>query len=118
LCLFLLLNIPYKSTLSDANKRRSSDFFAGFYNDLLKKYGDLISDSRIKDLIKKQLEIFDSTTISLFQDILKCVGRNPINGKRKGGIKMHTIINVDEMVPKMVWFTEATRHDHFLLSKL
>ena len=69
-------------------------------------------------MIKRQIEIFDSTTISLFQDILKCVGRNPINGKRKGGIKMHTIINVDEMVPKMVWFTEATKHDHFLLSKL
>ena len=27
-------------------------------------------------------------------------------------------IYFDEMVPKMVWFTEATRHDHFLLSKL
>ena len=115
---FQLLNIAYKSTLSDANMRRTSDFFAGIYNDLLKRYGDLISDSRIKDVIKRQIEIFDSTTISLFQDILKCVGRNPINGKRKGGIKMHTIINVDEMVPKMVWFTEATRHDHFLLSKL
>ena len=92
--------------------------FAGIYNDLFRKYGFAFSDSRIKDVIKKQIEIFDSTTISLFQDILKCVGRNPINGKRKGGIKMHTIINVDEMVPKMVWFTEAARNDHFLLSKL
>ena len=115
---FQLLNIPYKSTLSDANKRRTSDFFAGIYNDLFRKYGFAFSDSRIKDVIKKQIEIFDSTTISLFQEILKCVGRNPINGKRKGGIKMHTIINVDEMVPKMVWFTEAARNDHFLLSKL
>jgi len=115
---FQLLNIPYRSTLSDANKHRTSEFFAGVYNDLLKKYGHLISDSRIKDVINKQIEIFDSTTISLFQDILKCVGRNPINGKRKGGIKMHTIVNVDEMVPKMVWFTEASRNDHFLLSKL
>lgn len=31
---------------------------------------------------------------------------------------MHTIINVDELVPKMVWFTEATKNDHYLLSKL
>ncbi len=42
----------------------------------------------------------------------------PANGKRKGGIKMHTITNVDEMVPKMVWFTSAATHDHYLLEKL
>ena len=29
----------------------------------------------------------DSTTISLFKDILKGVGRNPKEGKKKGGIK-------------------------------
>ena len=78
---------------------------------LLREYGQFISDSRIKDVIKKQIEIFDSTTISLFKDILTCVGRKPQNGKEKGGIKMHTVINVDEVVPKMVWFTSAATHD-------
>ncbi len=115
---FQLDSLPYRSTLSDANKRRTSDVFAGIYNDLLKQYHYLFSDSRIKQVINKQIEIFDSTTISLFQDILKCVGRMPANGKRKGGIKMHTVINVDEMVPKMVWFTSAATHDHYLLEKL
>jgi hypothetical protein len=75
-------------------------------------------DSRVKDVINKQIEIFDSTTISLFKDILKCVGRNAENGKKKGGIKVHTVINVDEGVPKLVWFTEAAKHDHILLHKL
>ena len=115
---FRLNHLPYRSTLSDANKRRTSDVFCGIYNDLLKKYGYLISDSRIKKVINKQIEIFDSTTISLFQDILKCTGRMPQNGKRKGGIKMHTVINVDETVPKMIWFTSAATHDHILLEKL
>lgn len=115
---FQLESLPYRSTLSDANKRRSADVFSGIYNDLLKHYHYLIPDSRIKQIIKKQIEIFDSTIISLFQDILKCVGRMPANGKRKGGIKMHTVINVDEMVPKMVWFTSAATHDHYLLEKL
>lgn len=115
---FKLEHIPYRSTLSDANKRRSSDFFADIYRGLLKKYQHLISDSRIKKVINKQIEIFDSTTISLFQDIMKCVGRAPADGKRKGGIKMHTVINVDETVPKMVWFTDASTSDHSLLSKL
>lgn len=31
---------------------------------------------------------------------------------------MHTVINVDETVPRMVWFTEAARNDHVLLEKL
>jgi hypothetical protein len=115
---FKLRHIPYRRTLSDANKRWTSEFFADIYQTLLKTYGHLISDSQIKYVLKKQIEIFDSTTISLFQDIMKCVGRAPADGTRKGGIKVHTVINVDEIVPKMVWFTDATTSDHKLLSKL
>jgi IS4 transposase len=115
---FQLNHIPRKSTLSDANKRRDADVFGDIYNRLLRKYGHYISDSRIKDVINKQIEIIDSSTISLFKDILKCVGRNPQNGKKKGGIKLHTVINVDETVPKMVWFSSAATHDHMLLDKL
>jgi len=115
---FQLQHIPKRSTLADANKRRDSSVFGSIYNKLLRKYGHHISDSRIKDVIHKQIEIFDSTTISLFKDILKCVGRNPENGRKKGGIKVHTVINVDETVPKMVWFTEASKNDHILLEKL
>ena len=115
---FQLDHIPKKSTLADANQRRDAAVFGEIYNLLLRKYQDIFSDSRIKDVINKQIEIFDSTTISLFKDILKCVGRNPIDGKKKGGIKVHTVINVDEAVPKLVWFTEAAKNDHILLEKL
>jgi hypothetical protein len=115
---FQLQHIPKRSTLSDANKHRDASVFGSIYNKLLQKYGRHLSDSRIKDVINKQIEIFDSTTISLFKDILKCVGRNPENGRKKGGIKVHTVINVDETVPKMVWFTEAAKNDHILLDKL
>ncbi|MDD4149889.1 MAG: IS4 family transposase, partial [Bacteroidales bacterium] len=115
---FQLNYIPRKSTLADANKRRDSDVFGQIYNKLLKQYSHVFSDSRVKDVINKQIEIFDSTTISLFKDILKCVGRNPQNGKKKGGIKVHTVINVDEKIPRLLWFTEAAKHDHILLEKL
>lgn len=115
---FQLNHIPRKSTLADANQRRDSDVFGKIYNKLLKQYSHVFSDSRIKDVIDKQIEIIDSSTISLFKDILKCVGRNPKNGKKKGGIKVHTVINVDETVPKLVWFTDAKTHDHILLEKL
>lgn len=115
---FQLKHIPKRSTLSDANMRRDADVFGCIYNELLREYGHFISDSRIREVIKKQIQIIDSTTIGLFKDILKCVGRKPQNGKSKGGIKLHSVINVDEPVPKMVWFSSAATHDHMLLKKL
>ena len=115
---FQLNHIPKRSTLSDANKKRDVSVFENIYHELLKQYGDFLSDSRIKEVIKKQVKIFDSTTISLFKDILEGVGRNPKTGKKKGGIKVHTVVNADENVPSLVWFSEAKKHDHEFLDKL
>lgn len=89
---FQLSHIPKRSTLSDANKNRKIDFFEDIYNKLLIEYGSVFSDSRIQDVLKKQVKIVDSTTISLFKDILSCVGRKSKDGKRKGGIKVHTAV--------------------------
>lgn len=50
---FQLQHIPRRSTLSDANKRRDASVFACLYNKLLRKYGHYISDSRVKDVIKR-----------------------------------------------------------------
>jgi len=113
-----LSHIPKRSTLSDANRKRNVDVFENIYHQLLKQYSSVLSDSRIADVIKKQVKIFDSSTISLFKEILSCVGRNPKNGKRKGGIKVHTVVNADEIVPEMVWFSAATTHDHNFLKNL
>lgn len=115
---FQLNHIPKRSTLSNANKKRDVIVFENIYHQLLKQYGIFLSDSRIKDVIKKQVKIFDSSTISLFKNIMECVGRNPKNGKRKGGIKVHTVVNADEIVPSLVWFSEAKTHDHKFLEKL
>lgn len=115
---FQLNHIPKRSTLSDANKKRDVLVFENIYHQLLKQYGGFLSDSRIKGVINKQVKIFDSSTISLFKDIMECVGRNPKSGKRKGGIKVHTVVNADEIVPSLVWFSEAKTHDHNFLEKL
>lgn len=115
---FQLNHIPKRSTLSDANKNRKVEFFEDIYNKLLREYGSVLSDSRIQDVLKKQVKIVDSTTISLFKDILSCVGRKAKDGKSKGGIKVHTVINADEKVPSLVWFSPATTHDHNFLKQL
>ena len=113
-----LNHLPKKSTLADANKIRKVEFFEEIYNGLLKKYSYVLSDSRVGDSLGKDVKIVDSTTISLFKDILCCVGRKPDNGKNKGGIKVHSVINSDEKVPNLVWFSAATTHDHAFLEKL
>ena len=113
-----LKHFPKRSTLSDANKNRSSSVFASIYYSLYSKYGLFLSDSSPLSLPVKDLKIVDSTTISLFSDILKGVGRNPINGKKKGGIKMHTMIHALDDVPCLVRFSSAATHDHTFLKEL
>jgi len=66
----------------------------------------------------KKLYIMDSTTITLFKDILKGVGRNPKDGRKKGGIKAHTIIKASENVPCLIRYSEAARHDHMFLNEV
>ncbi len=59
-----------------------------------------------------KLKLIDSTTIRLFSDILKGVGRNPKNdGKKKGGLKVHVLIDAVQSVGLFIKITEAKLHD-------
>lgn len=109
---------PPRSTLSDANCRRDEGFFAAVYAKLYRYYKSTLSDSQTNNELLKRIFIIDSTTISLFKAILKCVGRKPLDGKSKGGIKVHTMLNAYEEVPQLIHFTDAATHDHTFLSKI
>jgi hypothetical protein len=104
-----------RSTFSEANKRRSSKVFEDIYMTVYRKHASSLADSCLSDKELKRLCIMDSSTISLFKDILKGVGRNPKNGKKKGGIKAHTLIKADENVPCLIRYSEAVKHDHMFL---
>lgn len=108
-----------RSTLADANKRRPEAIFEVIYRDLYTKYRhELISDSRGRKHPKwmHRLQIIDSTTITLFSNlILKGVGRHPKSGKKKGGIKVHTVVHANEGVPSDIKFTSAATNDSFML---
>ena len=110
--------MPKRSTLSDANKRRLSDVFGQIYMQIYKNHWHLLSDSRLTEIEIKRLYIIDSTTIRLFKAILKGVGRNPVNGKKKGGIKAHALIEVNENVPQLIRYSAAARHDRFFLEHI
>ena len=106
-----------RSTLSDANNRRSSQFFRDIYKHLYNRYRNILSDSRLSE-VEKRLYIIDSTTITLFSTILKGAGRNPKHGKKKGGIKAHCVIRYDVWAPHFVDFTSAATHDIRTLKEL
>ena len=62
--------------------------------------------------------MMDSTTITLFDNILKGVGRHPKSGKKKGGMKVHTVMKYHVGVPMVVQLTSAAKHDHYLLKEV
>jgi Transposase DDE domain/Domain of unknown function (DUF4372) len=110
---------PARSTLSDANTNRSFLVFATIYEELLKRYHSFISDSRLKGLSIRNLKIIDSSTIQLFSEILRGVGRNPQDGsKKKGGIKVHAMMDAFSGVTEFVRMTEAREHDRKFLYHL
>jgi hypothetical protein len=110
---------PARSTISDANSKRSYQVFETIYYELLKKYHSFISDSRLKGLSIRNLKIIDSTTIRLFSEILSGVGRKRQDGgKRKGGIKVHALMNAFSGVTEFVRMTAAREHDRQFLYHL
>ncbi len=110
--------IVRRSTLSEANGRRSSKLFGDIYMEVYHRNKAFLADSRLSDADMKRLYIMDSTTVTLFKDILKGVGRNPLQGKKKGGIKAHTIIKASEHVPCLIRYSAAVRHDHTFLKEV
>ena len=111
--------MPRRSTLSDANARRSENVFEAIYRDLYANYrNELSSDSRKRQMPKwlSRLQIIDSTTITLFSNLIfKGVGRHPKTGRKKGGIKVHANIHVNEGVPSDIKYTSAATNDSFML---
>lgn len=116
-------SLPATSTLSDVNKKRNSDVFGYLYYLLLEYYSKDTSDSYLclsinREASPEKVKIFDSTTISLFVDVFKGAGRNPIDGKKKGGLKVHALLPLDSLIPEVIWMSQASENDKNFLGQL
>ena len=82
-----IMNMPRRSTLSDANARRPEAFFGAVYERLYERYKSFLSsDSRragSKRHWEDRLFVIDSTTITLFSNLLLTVMKAQL--KRKWG---------------------------------
>lgn len=110
---------PAKSTAGDALRERSEELFRLYYFALIAYFRPLLSVSRKKDVGFEEFYAFDSTTVTLFSDIMKGVGRNPKDdGKKKGGLKIHMLTDVHADTVVFATISEAKMHDKKFLSHL
>ena len=109
---------PRRSTLSDANIRRSSEVFESIFKSVYKHVQPFLPDSFPKNQKwMEKLFLVDSTTITLFKEILKACGCTPANGKRKGGVKIHVGMHLSESTPSLVRITSAATSDKNFMIK-
>lgn len=115
--------LPAVSTLSDANINRNSDVFGKIYFDLYMHYKNDLSDGHISFFCNGEVDpskviLFDATTISLFVDVFKGAGRNPVNGKKKGGLKIQATMPLSGCVPDVIHLQPAAVNDKNFLGQL
>lgn len=111
-------NIPRRSTLSDSNSNRPVAFFEELYHRLYALYYGRLPDSRSGKSREENLFIMDSTTVTLFSDVMKGVGSFAVDGRRKGGVKAHVVLNVKEDIPQLIYVTEGARNDRIVMSRV
>lgn len=112
-------SLPFKSTISDANKRRTPELFEKLFSTLYSSYYSFFSDSSLPRNEKwlSRLYLVDSSTITLFKNIMKACGNAMANGRKKGGVKIHTGMSLLEKVPSVIKISKASENDRKFLSR-
>lgn len=105
------------------NIKRNSEVFGELYRLLYNHYQAYLSDACFSLPINAEVDpacvkLFDATTITLFMDVFKGVGRNPLNGKRKGGLKVQAQMPLSGFVPDLITITEGSCNDKNFLGQL
>ena len=110
---------PSKSTAGDALRNRDNELFKLYYFVLIAYFKPLLAVSRKEKVSFEEFYAFDSTTISLFSDVMKGVGRNPKDdGKKKGGLKVHMLTDVHADTAVFAKISQAKMHDKKFLQHL
>ncbi len=95
-----------RSTLSYANSKRPYKLYEDFYYVLLEKFRHEIQ-GRLGNKFTKPVFSLDSTTISLCLRLFEWAQHR----RRKGGIKLHTLLNNDTSLPEVIVETTAKTSD-------
>ena len=109
---------PARSTMSDGNMKRDWRVYESLYYKLLSHYGSILKKhhkSFVIDEIKgKSIKLIDSSTIPLCLSMFDWAKFRTA----KGGVKIHTCLDVELMLPDVVNISEAKTHDRHGLEQL
>jgi hypothetical protein len=115
---FGMVHTPRRSTVADANKRRPSAFFEALFHKLFQFHYGHLPDSIKQAKLYDRLFVIDSTTVTLFCDVLKGAGTCQNNGRRKGGLKAHVLTRLRDHVPCFIHLSAAAENDRIIMPLL
>lgn len=97
-----------RSNLAAANEKRDSKIYEEFAYQMISQAQKCIAnDDKFLSKIDGPIYAFDSTTIDLCLNVFWWAEFR----KTKGGIKLHTLLDVKTNIPTFVYLTEALVHD-------
>jgi hypothetical protein len=103
-----------KSTLADANERRSWRIYADLAQGLIAHARSLYADESFGIELNQTVYAFDSTTIDLCLTLFPWAQFR----KHKSAVKMHTLLDLKGSIPCFLCITDGSVHDVNLLDQL
>jgi len=103
-----------RSTLADANENRNWRIYADFAHGLIRTARQLYANEDFGLQLEQTTYILDSTTIDLCLSLFPWAHFR----KRKGAIKLHTLMDLRGSIPCFICITEGTTHDVTILDQL
>ena len=94
-----------RSTLSDANNKRPHEIYRDLFFQTLKKVQNVTPKYKLK--LPRKLFILDSTTIDLCLKLFPWARFR----KTKAAVKLHTVLQVDGLLPTFLHITDGKTHD-------
>ena len=103
-----------RSTLADANEKRNWRIYADFAQGLIRIARHLYADEDFGLELEETAYVLDSTTIDLCLSLFPWAHFR----KRKGAIKLHTLMDLRGNIPRFICITKGTIHDVRILDQL
>ena len=103
-----------RSTLADANEKRNWRIYCDFAHALIKIARKLYAGDNFGVQLDQAAYVLDSTMISLCLSLFPWARYR----KRKGAIKLHTLLDLRGNIPSFIRITDGKTHDASVLDEV
>lgn len=109
-----LYKAPSKSSLGYQNEHRDWRLFKDYYFKLLDQLSNIAQFKQVRFRIKSKIYLLDSTTISLCLSLFDWAKFR----RKKGAIKIHTVLDYDSCLPTYITMTEGRVNDAMVAKEI